>query len=161
MSHTITGRLHLKGATTQVSEKFVKRDFVIIDDSNPQYPQYISLQLAQDKCSILDNILEGTTLTAHFNIRGREWNGPQGLKYFNTLDAWKIETASQTQQGGSNPQYGNPAQGQQQYSTAAQGQPTPTGSTVQAPANTSQQARPAAAQPVVHNNQPIADDLPF
>jgi len=27
-----------------------------------------------------------------FNLRGREWTSPQGeVKYFNTLDAWRIE----------------------------------------------------------------------
>ena len=29
-----------------------------------------------------------------FNLRGREWNGPQGIKYFNTLEAWRIEKMS-------------------------------------------------------------------
>ena len=29
-----------------------------------------------------------------FNLRGREWTSPDGVvKYFNTLDAWRIEKA--------------------------------------------------------------------
>jgi hypothetical protein len=29
-----------------------------------------------------------------FNLRGREWTSPTGdVKYFNTLEAWRIETA--------------------------------------------------------------------
>jgi len=29
-----------------------------------------------------------------FNLRGREWRNPQGeVKYFNSLDVWKLEAA--------------------------------------------------------------------
>ena len=32
-----------------------------------------------------------------FNLRGREWTSPTGdVKYFNTLEAWRIETAQAT-----------------------------------------------------------------
>ena len=31
-----------------------------------------------------------------FNLRGREWTSPDGVvKYFNTLDAWRIEKMGQ------------------------------------------------------------------
>ncbi|HEY1040372.1 MAG TPA: DUF3127 domain-containing protein, partial [Bacteroidia bacterium] len=33
-----------------------------------------------------------------FNLRGREWNSPQGeTKYFNTIDAWRLEKAGSMQ----------------------------------------------------------------
>ena len=89
---TITGILKVKGKTNQVSEKFAKREFVLTDNSNAEYPQHISLQLTQDKCKLIDGAKEGDMLTAHINIRGREWTSPQGeTKYFNTIEAWKIE----------------------------------------------------------------------
>ena len=50
----ITGILKVKGQTQQVSEKFKKREIVVTDNSS-QYPQHISFQLTQDKCSIIDN----------------------------------------------------------------------------------------------------------
>ena len=38
------------------------------------------------------SILQASSvLKIQFNLRGREWNGPQGIKYFNTLEAWRIE----------------------------------------------------------------------
>ena len=89
---TITGQLKVKGQTVQVSEKFAKREFVLTDNSNAEYPQHISLQLTQDKCKLIDGMNLGDTLTAHINLRGREWTSPQGeIKYFNTIEAWKIE----------------------------------------------------------------------
>lgn len=90
----ITGVLKVKSETQQVSEKFKKREFVITDNSS-QYPQHISFQLTQDKCSLLDNYNIGDEIKVHFNLRGREWTDPQGkVKYFNSLEAWRIEGGS-------------------------------------------------------------------
>jgi len=87
----VTGILKVKGQTQQVSEKFKKREIVITDNSS-QYPQHISFQLTQDKCSIIDNYNVGDEIKVHFNLRGREWTSPQGeVKYFNSLEAWRIE----------------------------------------------------------------------
>ena len=42
----------------------------------------------------LDSVQPGENITVHFNLRGREWTSPQGeIKYFNTLEAWKIDKA--------------------------------------------------------------------
>lgn len=87
----ITGILKVKGQTQQVSEKFKKSEIVVTDNSS-QYPQHISFQLTQDKCSIIDNYNVGDEIKVHFNLRGREWTSPQGeTKYFNSLEAWRIE----------------------------------------------------------------------
>ncbi|REJ83625.1 MAG: DUF3127 domain-containing protein [Bacteroidetes bacterium] len=87
----IKGSIKVIGKEQQVSEKFRKREFVVTDNSS-QYPQHISFQLTQDKCSMLDGYKPGDIITVHFNLRGREWTSPQGeIKYFNTLEAWRIE----------------------------------------------------------------------
>jgi hypothetical protein len=90
----ITGILKLKTEAQQVSDKFRKREFVLTDNSS-QYPQHISFQLTQDKCSLLDQYNVGDEIKVHFNLRGREWTSPKGeVKYFNTLEAWRIEGES-------------------------------------------------------------------
>ncbi len=90
----VTGTLKVKSNEQAVSEKFRKREFVITDSST-QYPQYISFQLTQDKCSLLDAYNVGDEITVHFNLRGREWKSPQGeIKYFNSLEAWRLERKS-------------------------------------------------------------------
>lgn len=87
----ITGILKVKGEAQQVSEKFRKREFVLSDNSS-QYPQHISFQLTQDKCSLIDQYNVGDEIKVHFNLRGREWTSPKNeVKYFNTLEAWRIE----------------------------------------------------------------------
>jgi hypothetical protein len=87
----VTGQLKLKYDTQKVSEKFQKRDFVLATDLSTPYPQYVSFQVTQDKCTMLDSFNQGDEIKVQFNLRGREWNGPQGIKYFNTLEAWRIE----------------------------------------------------------------------
>ncbi len=90
----VTGILKVKSETQQVSEKFKKREFVLTENSS-QYPQHISFQLTQDKCGLLDQYNVGDEMKVHFNLRGREWTDPQGkVKYFNSLEAWRIEGGS-------------------------------------------------------------------
>lgn len=87
----VTGTLKTKSETVKVSERFQKREFVLTTEGGTPYPQHISFQLNQDKCPLLDSFGDGEELRVQFNLRGREWNGPQGIKYFNTLEAWRIE----------------------------------------------------------------------
>lgn len=89
--YTIKGQLKTVNDTVKVTDSFSKREIVILDDSS-QYPQTIMLQLAQDKCDIVDAFKLGDKVEVFFNLRGREWTNPQGeVKVFNTLDAWKIQ----------------------------------------------------------------------
>ena len=87
----VVGTLKAKFDTQKVSDRFQKREFVLTTEANTPYPQHVSFQVTQDKCSTLDQYREGDELRVQFNLRGREWNGPNGIKYFNTLEAWRIE----------------------------------------------------------------------
>lgn len=98
----VTGQLKLKFDTQKVSEKFQKREFVLSTDLSTPYPQHVSFQVTQDKCSMLDQFNPGDELKVQFNLRGREWNGPQGVKYFNTLEAWRIEKVAAGMSNASN-----------------------------------------------------------
>jgi len=87
----ITGILKVKMETQVVSDRFKKRSFVLKTEASTPYPQLLEIQLTQDKVSLLDQYNEGDEIKVQFNLRGREWNGPNGIKYFNTLEAWRIE----------------------------------------------------------------------
>ena len=79
--------------TQNISDKFKKREFVLEYADNPQYPQLLKFEMVQDDCSVLDNFNVGDQVDVHFNLRGRKWTDPKGVdKYFNTLQAWKIES---------------------------------------------------------------------
>ena len=76
----------------QATDSFKKREFVLEYSDNPMYPQYVKFDLIQDRVNLVDNIEVGEKIEVTFNLRGREWTSPQGeKKYFNTLDAWRIQ----------------------------------------------------------------------
>ena len=93
----VQGQLKHKFDTQTVSDKFKKREFILTTDGATPYPQHVSFQLSQDKCDLIDQFNEGQDIEVSFNLRGREWNGPQGVKFFNTLDAWRITAVSGSQ----------------------------------------------------------------
>ncbi len=85
------GTLVTKFETQIITDSFKKREFVIEYAENPEYPEYIKFELIQDKCVLLDSYTEGQEITVSFNLKGRKWTDPQGVvKFFNTLQAWKI-----------------------------------------------------------------------
>jgi hypothetical protein len=90
----LTGTVKVINPTQVISEKFSKREFVI--ETQDQYPQLVMFQATQDKCSLLDNVQQNSQVVVSFNLRGREWTSPAGeVKYFNTLEAWRIEKVGQ------------------------------------------------------------------
>tara|TARA_R110002051_G_C8478989_1_gene461331 strand:+ start:264 stop:596 length:333 start_codon:yes stop_codon:yes gene_type:complete len=92
--YKLTGTIKTIKETQVITNSFSKREFVI-NDASSQYPQDVIFQSVQDKCLMLDGYSGGDSVEVSFNLRGREWTSPTGdIKYFNTLDAWKIEPVS-------------------------------------------------------------------
>jgi len=92
MAMQISGKLHATFEAQQVTQRFRKREFVVELGDNPDYPQFVMFQLTGDRCDHIDGFKIGDEVNIEFNLRGREWNSPQGeTKYFNSLDVWKIE----------------------------------------------------------------------
>jgi hypothetical protein len=101
----ITGKIIVLEDTVQVSEKFRKREFVIEYADNPQYPEYIKFEMVQDKCTILDNFAVDQEVQVFFDLRGRKWVDRQGqTKYFNSLQAWRLNPAGSAPQQQASPQ---------------------------------------------------------
>ncbi len=88
----IVGKIKKIMDVQNVSDKFRKREFVLSTDLNTPYPQHILFQTTQEKCSMLDNLRTNDEVKVFFNIRGREWTNQEGqIKYFVTLEAWRID----------------------------------------------------------------------
>lgn len=100
---SIKGTIKVVSPEQVISDKFKKREFVITEESS-QYPQHLMFQVVQDKTSMLDGLKVGETVNVFFNLRGREWTSPSNeVKYFNTLDCWKIEKVGASVPGGEIP----------------------------------------------------------
>ena len=79
--------------TTSVSDKFKKREITL--KSQDEYPQYVTVQLTQDKCDLANNLNTGEVVEVQYNLRGRRWEAQDGtIKYFNTIEAWTMSLSS-------------------------------------------------------------------
>ena len=93
----VKGNIKVINDTQVISDKFSKREFVVT--TNDTYPQDILIQLTPDKCGLLDIFKVGQNVEVSINLRGREWTSPKGeVKYFNTIEGWKISGEQNTQQ---------------------------------------------------------------
>ena len=104
----------------QVSATFKKREFAVeYDEKNEgRYIEFVKFEAIQEKCELLDSINVGDVVEIDFNLKGRKWTNPQGeVKYFNTLQAWRIAPEQSHQQA--------PAPYQQQAPAGFPQAPTP------------------------------------
>ena len=87
---------------------FTKREFVIKlsgEGENPDYPNYVALELIKDKCALMDAYQPGDEVVVTFNLSGRLWNAPgKPEKCFTSLQCWKVEGAGS---GGAAPSQGS------------------------------------------------------
>ena len=94
MSYELTGKLLVKFDTTQRTETFKTREFVVekSEDINGKLiTNYIKFQCVQDRTGIIDRVNQGDEIKVHFNIKGSKWEKDGKVSYFNNLDAWRIE----------------------------------------------------------------------
>ncbi len=95
----IAGRILHKHDTQEIKESFRKREFILEYAENPQYPEFLKFELIQANCEQLDAFNEGDEVNVSFNLKGRKWTDPKGeTKYFNSLQAWRIEKKEGTQE---------------------------------------------------------------
>jgi len=89
----VVGIIKVLGATQEIGAKGFKKREVVVTTAD-QYPQDIMIEFTQDKVDLLNEFMEGSSVTISINLRGREWINPQGeAKYFNSLQGWKIAQA--------------------------------------------------------------------
>lgn len=93
------GTIKLVFDTVQVSDRFKKREFVITESNSP-YPQEVIFQLSQEKVDLVNDFKVGEEVEVSFNLRGRAWTNPKDgvTRYFNSLEAWRINRVGQQQQ---------------------------------------------------------------
>lgn len=151
MAFQITGKLELVGETIARTPKnggqpFYRREFVLDctrynPDTGEPWENHPKFDLSGNNCAVIDQFQIGQKVTVDFSLKGAKYPDQQTgeIKYFTTINAFRIALAEQQQQ-------------QSQY----QPQTAPTG---QQPAP--QQAQPFPPQ-VDANGQPVQnDDLPF
>jgi hypothetical protein len=100
---TIKGAIKLINPIKVISDKFSVREFVVTTPDE-KYPQDILFQTINDKMAVLESLGVGQQVEVSYNVRGREFNG----RYYNTLDAWKVQIIGQAAQTTNNNDDGFP-----------------------------------------------------
>ena len=87
----VQGSIKVIGEVQEISATFKKRELVVSTDE--QYPQPLSIEFIQDKTDLLNKFEIGQNVKVGINLRGREWENPQTkeIKYFNSIQGWRIE----------------------------------------------------------------------
>jgi hypothetical protein len=91
----VKGSIYKIEETIVVSDKFKKRDFIVKVEGT--YPQFIPMQVTQDKIVMLDDLAFGQNVSCHINLKGRLWDNPTTGKQscFLTLECWKLEVVGE------------------------------------------------------------------
>ena len=86
----VKGKIIVLNDTKEYGSKgFKKRELVI--ETFEDYPQKLQIEFVQDKCDVLNSYKEGDNVIIGVNLRGREWENPEGkIMYFNSIQGWKI-----------------------------------------------------------------------
>lgn len=89
----VKGRIDKIFEATSSTSGFRKRGFALEAKEHPLYPQYLSFELTNERGRLLDKFKEGDFVEVSFEIQGRKWDDPESgnVKYFNSLQAWKID----------------------------------------------------------------------
>ena len=138
----LIGKLEEVRPAIQRTSTFTVREFVleVENQRNAQWNDHILFQVSNNNVGLLDTFSVGQMIKVTFDIQGRRWTGQDGTqRVFNTLSAWRLESAENAQ-------------------AAAPTQPTaaPTAQPTAAP------TQPAApSQPTQNGDIAPVDDLPF
>jgi len=92
-SFSIAGKLILIEPPVPVSEKFIKRNFVIETSEEfhgEKFFEFITFSLTQSKITLVDLCEIGKIYKVNFNVRGRKFEKEGKLSYFISLGCWSI-----------------------------------------------------------------------
>lgn len=87
MKLTILGKVIAVKETQKITPTFSKRE-LWVETPDPKYPQTLSIEFANDKCILLEDIAINEQVQIEASLRGNEYNG----KLYTSISGWKIET---------------------------------------------------------------------
>lgn len=88
----LRGKFLGAGETKEVGTNGTKvRVFWIDVSENPEYPNTPELQLVNDKCTLVDNLVAGNEIEVLARLKGKKIKMQDGTeRIFVNIDAWKI-----------------------------------------------------------------------
>jgi len=84
------GTLLLVGETREFGSGFTSRKFVVDTTENPNYKSPVEFTLKKDRVVDIEGYKPGEAVEVEFSIDGRQWEGPNGTKYYADFTVWHI-----------------------------------------------------------------------
>jgi hypothetical protein len=94
-TYTVSGEIIEIYDVQVISDTFKKREFILKHAPNPEYPDFLKLEVVQNKTDLLDKYKVGQEVVVDINLKGKKWEKGEKSGYFNSLQAWRIQPASQ------------------------------------------------------------------
>lgn len=116
MKYEIKGRVLAVGETKAYGNNGFEKREIVVDCAPPQarWNNPLPFVLSKERCALGDGIAVDDEVTIQFALNGREWNGPNGVRYFIDLSVLSI-----TKDGGEGA--GDGTDGGETYAHTAQG----------------------------------------
>jgi hypothetical protein len=93
-AYTVSGEIIEIYDVQVISDTFKKREFILKHAPNPEYPDFLKLEVVQNKTDLLDKYKVGDSVEVDINLKGKKWEKGEKSGYFNSLQAWRIQPAS-------------------------------------------------------------------
>jgi hypothetical protein len=93
-AYTVSGEIIEIYDVQVISDTFKKREFILKHAPNPEYPDFLKLEVVQNKTDLLDKYKVGDNVDVDINLKGKKWEKGEKSGYFNSLQAWRIQPAS-------------------------------------------------------------------
>jgi len=100
----LSRKLNIESGVSKAGKEWKKQSFLL--DTGSQYNPEICFQLfGEEKIEILNHHSEGDQVEVSFNLSSKEYNG----RYFHNIDAWRIESISESNKVEDAPEFNAPA----------------------------------------------------
>lgn len=96
------GKIDTVGEVQVISEKYRKIEVIQDVTTNPEYPKFVKVQIANDKIDKI-NFKEGDNVMFEVNAGSDKFEKDGKVMVFNNLDAWKWELLQESTPENSNP----------------------------------------------------------
>tara|TARA_R110002012_G_scaffold61687_2_gene161828 strand:+ start:2076 stop:2378 length:303 start_codon:yes stop_codon:yes gene_type:complete len=90
---TLTGTIIEIYDEKVISDKFKKREFILEHAPNPEYPDFLKIEVVQNKTDLLDKYKVGDEVAVDINLKGKKWEKGKESGYFNSIQAWRIQSS--------------------------------------------------------------------
>jgi hypothetical protein len=90
--HESTGIIEVISDEVTRNEKYKSREFILKQPG--EFDQYIKFETKGLKCERLNSLHVGQEVKVTYSVKGRKWEKDGKIGYFNSLEAWKIESTN-------------------------------------------------------------------